>query len=126
MQGYWIACYSQPVTVKDTNRTCIQNWKIKAAAEEIVRGQSLRKDTAALNKIISLQWRLVDDKNTYILKDSLLMAIKDSTSNFWQKAYTLETKSHSKTKDKLENRTVLSYILGATTLILLIVVAFGG
>src|SRR5688572_20675850 len=95
--GFWIVSYSQPVTVKDTNKTCVENWKIKAAAEEIIRGQSLRRDTAALNKIIKLQWRLVDDKNNYISKDSLLMAIKDSTSQFWQKAYTIETKAHGKT-----------------------------
>lgn len=125
MLGYLTVCYSQPVIDRDTNKTCIQNWKIKAAAEEIVRSQSLRRDTATLNKIISLQWRLLDDKNNYISKDSLLMAVKDSTSQFWQKAYTLETKSHGKTKNKLENHKVLNYILGASTLLLLLVAVLG-
>lgn len=115
--GWSTVYYSQ----RDTAKTCIQNWKLDVLISDHVRYKSLQKDTQTLNKTIVIYQGVIADKDSYRQKDSLLMIVKDSTSNFWQKAYTIETKSHGKTKNKLENHKVVNYILGASTLLLLLV-----
>ena len=101
-----------------TDKTCVEDYKLKFFAEEHVRAKALRVDTMFLRGIIhdqqdviDLQRETINDKNEIILN-------KDSANAFVKRAYNQEVYNHNKTKKQLKTATVIEKVLAAAVLIL--------
>lgn len=108
---------------QDTNKTCVQNWKLDFFIQEHVRAKELRLDTFHLNHIVESQIGVITQKDVLLKQDSAILAVKDSTTLYWQNHYNIESTKHKKDAKGLENSKLLNKLLGVVTVTLILVLA---
>lgn len=97
------------------------NSQLRWAIKEVVRAESLRKDTQYLHNINNGLMGVIEQKNIQLRADSMSLSACDSAGAKINRAYVAEAAAHQKTKVKLVKAKKNVKIAGGGFLILLAV-----
>lgn len=107
-----------PCTAQDSAKVAIDKRKLYWLAEEAVRANGLRVDTALLKEIIYDQRTIMNGQGLQLKADDGIMAAKDSVVAEYKRAYENESKNHKVTADKLNSSRLINKVLVLVTVLL--------
>lgn len=99
-------------TPPDSNKTCIEDYKLMFFAQEHIRAKGLRIDTTLLRGIIKDQQDIIELQSGQIKNYIMIRANKDTVIKNCVSAYQEQYKALKKAEKKAKNNGTLAKVLG--------------